>query len=182
MFHIKSQTLLSPFPLPQISISSLPTVPKFAYRRAPNIKAKIAPSKIPVSKKSFISKQLTLIPLVGMYRCNKALCLTCSHVTHSRKTFSTNGNHYTLKSFNCSMTYVIYCITCPCGLLYVGRTIRTLRARFGEHRRAVQANNPLYSTARHFNTHHQQNISDLNVWVIETIPDHFTPAERLTPM
>lgn len=51
-------------------------------------------------------------------------------------------------------------------------------ARFGEHRRAVQANNPLYSTARHFTTHHQQNIADLNVWVIESIPDQFTPAER----
>lgn len=159
--------------------SSLPTVPKFAYRRAPNVKAKIAPSKIQVQKKSFISTQLTLIPLVGMYWCKKALCLTCSHVTHGRKTFNTNCNQYTLKSFfNCSTTYVIYCISCPCELLYVGRTIRTLCARFGEHRRAVQANNPLYSTARHFTTHHQQNISDLNVWVIESISDHFTPAKR----
>lgn len=158
---------------------SLPAVPQFAYRRAPNVKTKIAPSKIPVQKISSTSKQLTLIPLLGMYRCKKALCLTCPHVTHGQKSFYTNGNQYILKSFfNCSTTYVIYCISCPCGLLYVGRTIRTLRARFGEHRRAVQANNPLYSTARHFTTHHQQNIADLNVWVIESIPDQFTPAER----
>lgn len=114
-----------------------------------------------------------------MYRCNKALCLTCPHVAHGKRTFSTNGNQYTLKSFfKCSTTYVVYCISCPYGLLYVGRTIRTLRARFGDHRRAVQANNPQYSTARHFTTHHQQNISDLNVWIIESIPDHFSSAER----
>lgn len=159
--------------------SSLPTAPKFTYRRAPNVKAKIAPSKIQSNNKLTTSRQLTLIPLVGMYHCKKALCLTCAHVTHGKKTFVANGNNFTLKSFfNCSTTYVIYCISCPCGLLYVGRTIRTLRARFGEHRQAVQANNPLYSTARHFTIHHQQNISDLNVWIIESISDRFTPAER----
>ena len=36
-------------------------------------------------------------------------------------------------------------------MIYVGETGRTLRTRFGEHRRAVQANDVHQPVARHFN-------------------------------
>lgn len=155
--------------------------PKFTYRRAPSIKGQIAPSKTKFSTswKNQTMKQLTLIPLLGMFQCKKALCLTCQNVTHGKKSFTHNGKTFTFNSFyNCSTSYVVYCISCPCGLLYVGRTIRALRARFGEHRRAVEVANPKYSVARHFETHHQKNTTDLNVWIVEAISEKFTPAER----
>lgn len=105
--------------------------------------------------------------------------MTYSHVTHGKKTFRTIGKTFTLSSFyNCSTTYVVYCISCPCGLVYVGRTIRALCAKFGEHRRAVHAGNPKYSVVRCFAAHHQKEIADLHVWIIKSIADKYTPAER----
>ena len=106
-------------------------------------------------------------------------CLTCSYVKHGQKSCVIHDKTYNLNSFyNCSTTYVIYCISCPCGLFYVGRTIRALRTRFGEHRRAVHAGDPKSSIARHFAINHHKDISLLRVWVIEAIPETPTAVER----
>lgn len=69
--------------------SSLTQLPKVSYRRAKNIKSRIAPSKIrkvPLTPASHIP----LIPLVGMYQCRKKLCLTCKFVDHGQKNFTVN--------------------------------------------------------------------------------------------
>lgn len=74
-----------------------------------------------------------------MYQCRKALCKTCKFVQHGQKSFSTKGKTHLLKEFyNCSSDYVVYDLTCPCGLIYVGRTIQALRQRFSEHRRFIE--------------------------------------------
>lgn len=111
----------------------LPSRPKVTYRKAPNLKNKIAPSKF---KSTIISPSVpVLLPLVGMYQCHKALCKTCTFIQHGQKSFCTKGKTYPLNEFyNCSSDFVVYGLTCPCGLIYVGRTIRPVRQRFGEHR------------------------------------------------
>ena len=53
----------------------------------------------------------------------------------------------------CTSTHLIYCISCSrCGMLYIGETGRQLRTRFGEHHRAVSANDANQSVARHSNS------------------------------
>ena len=55
--------------------------------------------------------------------------------------------------FTCTSSHLIYCISCSrCGMLYIGETGRPLRTRFGEHRRAVCANDSSQPVARHFNS------------------------------
>ena len=67
---------------------------------------------------------------------------------------------------------MVYGIICPCGLLYVGCTIRPLRVRFGEHKCSIinnkqdvmvkdaeknkikSKNKYNYSVPRHFKDHH----------------------------
>ena len=40
--------------------------------------------------------------------------------------------------FTCLSSNLIHCISCSkCGLLYIGETGRSLRTRFGEHRRSI---------------------------------------------
>lgn len=72
-----------------------PECPRVTYHRAPNLKNKIAPSKF----KSSIAPHVrpVLIPLVGMYQCNKAFSKTCKFVQHGKKSFSTKGKTYQLK-------------------------------------------------------------------------------------
>ena len=53
----------------------------------------------------------------------------------------------------CMHVFLVYCIACSrCGMLYIGETGRQLRTRFGEHRRAVSANDANQPVARHFNS------------------------------
>lgn len=111
-------------------LTILPEHTRVTYRKAPNLKNKIALSKL----KSINTKPspLVLIPLVGMYQCRKALCKTCHFIQHDKKSFCCKGKTYQLDNFyNCSSDFVVYGLTCPCGLIYVGCTIRPLRQRFG---------------------------------------------------
>lgn len=97
------------------------------HRKAKNIKSRVAPSRLkmpppPPSK--------TFFDIKGMYQCRKPQCLTCKHVKHGQKGFNHKDKQYTFLAFyTCSTEFVVYCLSCPCGLLYVGRTIRTLRKR-----------------------------------------------------
>ncbi|CAH2274651.1 Hypothetical predicted protein, partial [Pelobates cultripes] len=34
--------------------------------------------------------------------------------------------------------FVVYALKCPCGLLYVGETIRPVKERIGEHKRSIR--------------------------------------------
>ena len=50
-------------------------------------------------------------------------------------------------------------------MLYIGETGRPLRTRFGEHRRAVFANDASQPVARHFNTGSHA-VSDMKIRVL----------------
>lgn len=158
--------------------NSLTNRPKITYRRAPTLKNKIAPSKPKCTKPN---NPLVLIPLTGMYRCNKSLCKTCAFVRHGQRSFQHKDKIYQLEGFyNCSTEYVVYCLTCPCRSLYVGRTIRPLRQRFGKHRRFIEKGCDEHSVPRHFLEHHNQSTAGLQVWVLESIPRNLSEAERFS--
>lgn len=57
---------------------------RVTYRRAPTLKRKIAPSKLQSFEKD---NPLCLIPIKGIYRCNKPLSKTCAFVRHGQKSF-----------------------------------------------------------------------------------------------
>ena len=120
-----------------------------------------------------------LIPLVGMFQCKKARCKTCLFVQHGKKSFCSKGRTYPLDHFyNCSSNFVVYGLTCPCGLISVGQTICPLRQRFGQHRRLIEGGKDMHSVPRHFANHHKKSTTGLSVWVIEQIPNTMTEAEH----
>ena len=93
--------------------------------------------------------------------CNDGRCHTCKFIAHgtSSYTFYNTGEQCKIPhSLSCSSDNLIYLINCkrcikkdptlPCQ--YIGQTSRTLRERFGEHRRGIQ-NNTDESVPIHFN-------------------------------
>lgn len=85
----------------------------------------------------------------GNYRCGS--CAQCSY-THKCKYFNHPHTGKTLSIhgvITCSTTHVIYLICCPCGLAYVGETIRALRTRISQHRRTIRTGDERPVTA-HF--------------------------------
>lgn len=149
--------------------------PKLAYRKVPNIKSKVAPSKLKEKPPPPGHSIPTFLAIFGMYQCRK----TCRFVTHGQKDFCVKGKTYPIKGFHtCSSDHVVYCPTCPCGLFYVGRTIRPLLKRFGEHRRFITGGLDNHSVPRHYLEYHDKSTDGLRVWVIEAMPRDLPPAER----
>ncbi len=80
-------------------------------------------------------------------------CKTCKFIDSSTVISAPKSTYNIQHNFTCTSTHLIYCISCSrCGMLYIGETGRQLRTRFGEHRRAVSANDANQPVARHFNS------------------------------
>ncbi len=78
---------------------------------------------------------------------------TCKFIDSSTVISAPKSTYNIQQNFTCTSTHLIYCISCSrCGMLYIGETGRQLRTRFGEHRRAVSANDANQPVARHFNS------------------------------
>lgn len=81
-----------------------------------------------------------MLPAIkGNFKCSSAKCGTCQYLEHHKKEVQAQKGPIPIKHFiNCASEFVIYAITCPCGLIYVGRTTRALKVRFWEHRQNIQ--------------------------------------------
>ncbi len=92
-------------------------------------------------------------PLSGTFPCGVAKCKTCKFIDSSTVILAPKFTYNIKHNFICTSTPLIYCMSCSrCGMLYIGETGRQLRTRFGEHHRAVSANDANQSVARHFDS------------------------------
>lgn len=108
--------------------------------------------------------------------------MACLFIKHRQKEFKdSNGKQIQINSFIMSgAQYVVYTLRCPCGLRYVGRTIRTMRTRFGEHRRFIEKVVTKHSVPRYFSTHHNESTSCLELFGIEAISMQLPEGEKFS--
>ena len=67
--------------------------------------------------------------------CNRKNCLCCKIIS-DKEEFTINGHKIKPMSGDCTTYNIIYCFQClHCNKFYVGRTVRRLNIRVGEHRR-----------------------------------------------
>ena len=110
-------------------------------------------------------------------RCNDGRCKTCKFIAHNTTSYTfhdtgqTRTIHQNLSCFSDNLVYMINCKRCfkkdaTLPSQYIGQTGRTLRERFGEHRRGIQ-NNTDKSIPIHFNLpHHTRNDVDFKVYCV----------------
>nr|XP_055053423.1 uncharacterized protein LOC129438630 [Misgurnus anguillicaudatus] len=138
--------------------------PRVVFKKPPNLRNRLVRADLPSTKTPHF---LNTIP-AGNYPCGR--CQQC-HFTYKTDTFNHphNGNRYKIKEvISCSTTNVIYMLTCPCGLSYIGKTTRTLKTRISEHRSAIRNGITSSPVAVHFmNAKH--NVSSLKYVGIESI-------------
>ena len=128
---------------PETSFSFSNNRPLVAFRHCKNIRETLVHSN-PHQESS---------PLSGTFPCGVAQCKTCKFIDSSAVISAPLLTYNIKNNFTCTSTHLIYCISCSrCGMLYIGETGRQLRTRFGEHRRAVSANDANQPVARHFNS------------------------------
>lgn len=135
----------------------LPDRPQVVFRGVPSIKSFVGPSVCdpPTTKPMFFQN------LVGYYRCKS--CAVCSiNAVKDRKVshfHSTSTSHdFPIKYFiTCSTVNVVYLLTCPCGLQYVGRTVRPLQVWLNEHIGNIRRGFKGHPVSKHYLDVHWQN-------------------------
>ena len=73
----------------------------------------------------------------------------------------------------CNQNNVVYLISCPCGLAYVGKTTRALKTRIAEHRSNIRTRDQRSPVALHF-AEAQHSVASLRYIGIE----HVTTPRR----
>ncbi|KAE8631062.1 hypothetical protein XENTR_v10001061 [Xenopus tropicalis] len=127
--------------------------PRMGYKRGRSLRDLLMKTDF----KGFSNKPqnwLSSLQKLGCYKCPD--CVTCRCLlTGPDFPHPHTGKRLKIHSrLGCLSTYVVYIITCPCGLYYVGKTVTTLRERISNHRSAIsralkdeESNQPV---ARHF--------------------------------
>lgn len=144
--------------------------PIISFRRSRSLRSRL------VQTTQTPPKQLTWLPSPpeGFYRCGR-----CTHCSNSSDTkyFSHphTGKRLKINTFiNCNTTHVVYILKCPCGLIYVGQTKRSLKLRIAEHKAAIRNKNMDYAIARHYIQANHGSCASLKFWGIDKI----TPPPR----
>lgn len=65
--------------------------------------------------------------------------------------------------------HVVYILQCPCNLMYVGCTKRTLKKRISEHLYNKLIGFKYHSVSLHLKQFHNQDSSSLNCWGVDLI-------------
>lgn len=134
--------------------------PSMVAKRAQNLNDMLVQSEfVRPSNRSW----LTDMPRVnGMFPCGH--CGTCKYVDRSKTFRNSDGSQqFEIRSFiNCATTRILYVLECPCHKLYVGKTKRQLRVRFGEHLKSIRLKEET-SVAQHFLDFHQGKTTGLRV-------------------
>ncbi len=92
-----------------------------------------------------------LTETTGFFPCRA--CTACRDSCKCTNTFSSHvtGKKYDIRQLStCSSSNVVYLISCPCGLQYVGKTTRQIRTRIIEHKSAIRRIDEKSPIARHF--------------------------------
>ena len=129
--------------------------PLLAYRRTKNLCDFLVKARLKQSSPNNAN------PPKKITRCNDGHCRTYKFIAHGTSSYifhNTGEQRKILQNLFCFSNSLVYLINCKCCIKkdptlpcqYIGQTCRTLRERFGEHRRGTE-NNIDESVSIHFN-------------------------------
>lgn len=110
--------------------------PLFVYKRAFNLHNKLVRASFSTGP-----TQSLLAPIRdGNYPCGN--CAQCHYTSKAFNFGHPSGKRYPIKGIiTCNTKNVIYILKCPCDLLYVGKTSRSLKIRISKHKCRVFSKN-----------------------------------------
>ena len=89
----------------------------------------------------------------GAYPCEHPRCRTCGHISSETDLLGLKDCFTIKDSFTCLSCGLIYCVSCRrCPAIYIGKTGRTLRERFGEHLQSISKSAPGFPVAEDFSS------------------------------
>ncbi|CAJ0949676.1 unnamed protein product [Ranitomeya imitator] len=160
---------------PQVPEFQNPFLPSFKHPL--NLKDSLVRADVGSCKASprqqFLQNPRTgTFPCLNCAQCHNVLKDSSFHHPRSGKTFRIPGY------FTCASSWVIYLIKCPCGLLYVGETTRSIRDRISKHKSTIRCKNLLLPIPSHF-SNQGHSVSQLQFQIIEHIPPNRRGGDRV---
>ena len=144
--------------------------PLFSYRRGQNLKDKLVHTRPQrcIQKPSIFPNQSRT---TGHFACGS--CSVCHLTKRTEQVKLSDDFTWTMKTLtNCNSERVIYLVTCPCGLQYVGMTTRKVKIRISEHRSNMRCKRVTTKMLTHF-TEQRHGPNDFKWIVLEQLP--FSP-------
>lgn len=77
------------------------------------------------------------------------------------------------KLIKCCSMHVTYILECSCGLQYVGRRMRKLSIKIGEHIKNIKKGFRYHSVSNHFRIKHNRDPEHLKFYAIDKIDQHW---------
>lgn len=133
--------------------SVLPNTPPVVFRGVALLRLQIAPNVVDLPKTIYFFHTKG-----GFFPCRR--CSVCRiNALKDRRVeyFQSNSNQkkFKIKPFiSCTTRHVVNLLRCPCGLEYIGRTIRMLHVRLKEHVTNIINGFPKHSVSRHYDQCH----------------------------
>lgn len=146
--------------------------PRVLFRGATSFRHMLAPNvPDPPVRLSFFGD------LKGFSPCRRCAVCKVNTVKDRRLTEFTSVNTgltYPIKSLiTCTTKCVVYLLRCPCGLEYVGRTVRKLHVRLGEHITNIKQGFDKHSVSRHYDLVHNRDPTGTTFIGIEKYIPHW---------
>lgn len=149
-----------------------------AYRRNKTlrdllVRSEFKPERQDEKKMTFLgSKRKGCYPCLNCIQCN--LVIKGNNFSHPR----TNKKIIINGFYTCQSSYVIYILTCPCNLLYVGETTQKIKDRIAQHRSTIRHPQSSLPVSRHFSEMGHKD-TDLRFMVLEEIPHDKRGGDRI---
>lgn len=142
---------------------TLPENPSFIYRKTPNFGDRIVKKVLnPPNRPCMFWDH------AGFFSCRRCkACLQINHPIRGLIKFISTGNNRTFKIsefITCGTTHVIYVLQCPCNLMYMGRTKKTLK-----NGSKIEIGFKYQSVLLHFKKYHNQYPTGLKFWGVNRI-------------
>lgn len=132
--------------------------PTFAYKRGRNLKELLTPKDHSAQQTQY----------KGTKKCMN--CVNCNNIiVGDILTHPITGKGVKLRhTSDCNTKNVVYCLKCPCGKAYVGKTERKFKSRLTEHKSTIRNKNLTSSVATHW-IENRHTISQLRAQIIEIV-------------
>jgi predicted GIY-YIG superfamily endonuclease len=138
-----------------------------AYRKLPTLSTILANNPF--------SPPITPTSPKGFHQTHGCSCKICKEATFSTFVSSPNlpGRGFTIpEPINCKAVNVVYAISCPCGLMYVGRTSDP-RLRWSNHKSHIRHRHKTCNLATHCIRSHMDTMEDM-LTLSRDIKEHLT--------
>ncbi|XP_077148071.1 uncharacterized protein LOC143808847 [Ranitomeya variabilis] len=151
--------------------------PLLSYRRNRNLKDELVASDIGSSKKDL---QTTLSrPSLGNFPCLNCAC--CNNMVKGAFfCHPYTGRRYEIRRrYTCMSSFVVYVLSCPCGLYYVGETTKEVRTRISKHKSTIRTKHIELPVPRHFDKM-GHSVNQLRYRVIDDVPAPRRGGDRVS--